>query len=38
MIITVSGGIAISFTGEDVFHIADKHLYEAKSNGKNQII
>lgn len=38
MNVTVSGGIGVSIVGENVFSLADQRLYEAKTNGKNQII
>lgn len=38
MLVTVSGGIATSYIGEDVFSLADERLYKAKTNGKNKII
>ena len=37
MRLTVSGGVAVSQHGENVFSEADRKLYEAKANGKNQI-
>ncbi|MFO8070022.1 MAG: diguanylate cyclase [Alkalibacterium sp.] len=38
--LTISGGFTVYTQGdhEDVLRDADKHLYEAKENGKNQII
>lgn len=37
MHITVSIGAAASKNGENIFLEADRHLYEAKRNGKNQV-
>ncbi len=37
MRVTISGGLCMSLNGENVFVNADKRLYEAKANGKNQI-
>lgn len=36
--ITVSIGLAVSEKGENVFKDADKNLYIAKNNGKNQLV
>ena len=38
MRVTVSGGVAVSQHGENVFSEADRRLYEAKANGKNRIL
>lgn len=38
MPVTISGGLAMSENGENVFQKADMHLYDAKRSGKNKIV